>query len=86
MVLVAPLMALSPSQPALASVSSIVVQAAPTGGVQTQVQIPVPHIDFNTTQWVQDAFSALLQSFTDGIRAGMEAIWAANSSHRPHPP
>jgi hypothetical protein len=78
MVIVAPLMALSPSQPALASVNSIVVQAAPAGGVQAQVQIPVPHIDFNPTQWVQDAFSALLRSFTEGIRAGMEAIWAAN--------
>jgi len=78
MSLAATLMVLSPSQPAVASVSPIVVQAAPIGGVQAQVQMPVPHIDFNPTQWVQDAFSALLQSFTDGIRAGMEAIWAAN--------
>jgi hypothetical protein len=76
--LLAPLMALYPSRPTLASVTPIPVQAPETGRVQAQVQIPVPHIDFNPTQWVQDAFIALLQSFTDGIRAGMEAIWAAN--------
>jgi hypothetical protein len=76
--LVAPLLAMAPSEPAVASAGQIIAQPAHSGGFQAQVEIPVPHIDFNPTQWVHDAFSALLQSFTDGIRAGMEAIWAAN--------
>ncbi len=38
----------------------------------------IPGFDFNPTKWVQDAFGALLQDFSDGIRAGMDALWAAN--------
>jgi hypothetical protein len=76
--LLLPLTVLAPAEPTLAS-SSVVAPLSSEGVVvQAQVQIPIPHIDFNPTQWVQDAFSALLQSFTDGIRTGMEAIWAAN--------
>ena len=74
---VSTLVALSPGQPTTASASPLVAQSG-TLQAQAQVQIPGLNIDFNPTQWVQDAFSALLQSFTDGIRTGMESIWAAN--------
>ena len=47
-------------------------------GLQAQEQIPIPNFDFNSTKWVQEAFGALLRSFSDGIRAGMHAMWAAN--------
>jgi hypothetical protein len=76
--LVALLVAMAPGVAAVASGDPMAAQPAPGTGLQEQVQIPVPHIDFDPTQWVQDGFSALLQSFTDGIRTGMEAIWTAN--------
>ncbi len=43
-----------------------------------EAQVQIPGVDINPTRWVQDAFSALLQSFSDGIRAGMDALWDAN--------
>jgi hypothetical protein len=43
-----------------------------------QVQVPLPNFNFDPTKWVQDAFGALLQTFSDGIRSGMDALWAAN--------
>src|SRR6202022_5001791 len=46
--------------------------------VVAQVQVPLPSFNFDPTKWVQDAFGALLQDFSDGIRAGMDALWAAN--------
>ena len=46
--------------------------------VVAQVQIPIPGFNFDPTKWVQDAFGALLQAFSDGIRTGMDALWAAN--------
>ena len=46
--------------------------------VVAQVQIPIPGFNFDPTRWVQDAFGALLQTFSDGIRTGMDALWAAN--------
>src|SRR5438132_12068177 len=60
---------------ASAPVASHVVGGA---GLEAQVQIPIPNFDFNPTKWVQDAFGALLQSFSDGIHAGMDALWDAN--------
>lgn len=68
----APVLLFTSSAPAFAS-SPLVGQAGGPG-----LQLPTLGFDFNPTQWVQDAFSALLQSFSDGIRAGMDAIWAAN--------
>ena len=73
------LLLLAPTEPTFAR--SLPVMSTPMaagGGLQAQVQIPIPNFDFNPTKWVQDAFSALLQSFSDGIRAGMDAIWDAN--------
>ncbi len=43
-----------------------------------QAQVSLPGLDFDPTKWVQDAFGALLQSFSDGIRGGLDALWAAN--------
>jgi hypothetical protein len=61
--------------PALASDD---VQAQALSAAAVQAQVPVPNFDFNPTKWVEDAFGALLQSFSDGIRDGMDAIWRAN--------
>src|SRR4051812_2221008 len=63
--------------PALAS-DEVQAQALSVAPMQAQVQVPVLGIDFNPTKWVEDAFAALLQSFSDGIRDGMDAIWRAN--------
>src|SRR5919108_823908 len=74
-VLVMAALFLAPTGFAFAASTPVAGQAQ---GFEAQVQIPIPNFDFNPTKWVQDAFGALLQSFTDGIRAGMDAIWAAN--------
>jgi len=76
--LAAPLLLLAPTAPAIASDSPVSGQVRGGPGMEAQVQIPIPNFDFNPTKWVQDAFGTLLQSFTDGIRAGMDASWAAN--------
>lgn len=74
------LFVVAPTRPTFASsVPSIGSGVAGGGtGLYAQVQIPIPNFDFNPTKWVQDAFAALLQSFSDGIQAGMNAIWDAN--------
>ena len=54
------------------------IAATGTPTVVAQVQVPLPSFNFDPTKWVQDAFGALLQSFSDGIRAGVDALWAAN--------
>jgi hypothetical protein len=56
------------------------VESAAAAGpaVLGQVQLPLPSFNFDPTKWVQDAFGALLQTFSDGIRAGLDALWAAN--------
>ena len=41
-------------------------------------QVQLPTFNFDPTKWVQDAFGALLQTFSDGIRSGLDALWAAN--------
>ena len=41
-------------------------------------QIQLPGIDFDPKKWAEDAISAVLQDLGDGIRAGMDALWAAN--------
>ena len=55
-------------------------ESAAAGGapVVGQVQLPLPNFNFDPTKWVEDAFGALLQTFSDGIRAGLDALWAAN--------
>ena len=67
---------LVPAPAASASEPQVVGQVGHVPGLEAQVQIP--GVDFNPTKWVQDAFGALLQDFSDGIRAGMDALWAAN--------
>ncbi len=76
--LAVPVLVLAPTAPAFAGSAPVVGQVGGGPGLEAQVQIPIPNFDFNPTKWVQDAFSALLQSFSDGIRVGMDAIWAAN--------
>jgi hypothetical protein len=75
-VLAAPLLVLGPAAPAAASGMLGAPQFANTPA--RAAQVPWPNIDFNPTKWVEDAFGALLQSFSDGIQAGMDALWAAN--------
>jgi hypothetical protein len=41
-------------------------------------QMQLPTIDFDPKKWAEDAISAVLQDFGDGIRSGMDALWAAN--------
>jgi hypothetical protein len=53
-------------------------------GPDVEAQEQIPGVDIIPTRWVQDAFGALLQSFTEGIRAGMDALWARTSSLRRH--
>src|SRR5437870_10487153 len=74
--LTAALLAAEPVQVAAAGSAPVVGQVGQAPGLQAQVQIP--GFDFNPTKWVQDAFSALLQTFSDGIRGGMDALWGAN--------
>jgi hypothetical protein len=76
--LAAPLFLIAPTAAAVASGASVAAYGGGSPLVEAQVQNPIPNFDFNPTKWVQDAFAALLQSFTDGIRAGMDAVWAAN--------
>ena len=75
--LLVPLLVAGMTESAVAS-GSMATQVAAGPGLTAQVQIPIPTFDFNPTKWVQDAFGALLQSFSDGIRAGMGALWDAN--------
>src|ERR671924_2101759 len=74
-VLVMAALFLAPTGFAFAASTPVAGQAP---GFEAQVQIPIPNFDFNPTKWVQDAFGALLQSFSDGIHAGMDALWDAN--------
>lgn len=77
-VLVLAVLFLAPTGLAFAASTPTAGQALGAGGLEAQVQIPIPNFDFNPTKWVQDAFGALLQSFSDGIHAGMDALWDAN--------
>ena len=74
--LAATLLMLAPATSASASGTLVVGQVGHAPGLEAQVQIP--GFDFNPTKWVQDAFGALLQDFSDGIRTGMDALWGAN--------
>jgi hypothetical protein len=72
------LLVMAPAGRAFAASAPAAGQVAGGMDLQAQVQIPIPNFDFNPTKWVQDAFGALLKSFSDGIRAGMDALWDAN--------
>jgi hypothetical protein len=68
--------------PSAAVAASSPIAAGIGDGLQAQVQIPIPNFDFNPTKWVQDAFGALLQGFSDGIRTGWMPSGPRTSSHR----
>jgi hypothetical protein len=53
-------------------------ESAAAAGGQVMGQVQLPTFNFDPTKWVQDAFGALLQTFSDGVRAGLDALWAAN--------
>jgi len=74
--LIGTLLAAAPVQVAAAGGAPVVGQVGQAPGLAAQVQIP--GFDFNPTKWVQEAFGALRQSFSDGIRAGLDALWAEN--------
>jgi hypothetical protein len=40
--------------------------------------IQLPTVDIDPKKWTEDAISAVLRDLGDGIRAGMDALWAAN--------
>jgi hypothetical protein len=73
-----PLLIVAMTDSAFASSAPLASQTAAGAGLLAQVSFPVPNFDFDPTKWVQDAFGALLQSFSDGIRTGMDAMWDAN--------
>jgi hypothetical protein len=43
-----------------------------------QIHLPGIEIDIDRTKCAEDAISAVLQDLGDGIRVGMDALWAAN--------
>jgi hypothetical protein len=59
-----------------ASAVPATVEGAPAS--VTVAQAEIPGFTFDPTKWVQDAFGALLQTFSDGIRTGLDALWQAN--------
>ena len=77
-VFVAVVLFLAPTAPAFAANAPVGGQVAGGPGLEAQVQFPIPNFDFNPTKWAQDAFGGLLQSFSDGVHAGMDALWDAN--------
>ena len=77
MMLTAALLVAAPVQSAAAGSGPVMGSMGQVAGLEAQVQFPVG-FDFNPQKWVQDAFTALLQNFSDGIRAGLDALWAAN--------
>jgi hypothetical protein len=40
--------------------------------------IQLPAVDIDPKKWAEDAIGAVLQDLGDGIRAGLDALWAAN--------
>jgi len=65
---------------ALATAATIDVTDLDRGALTPKVhaQVQIPTFDFDPKKWVQDAFGALLQDVSDGIRVGLDALWAAN--------
>jgi hypothetical protein len=62
--------------PSFASGSRLPDEAAIADRHAQPIQLPT--IDFDPKKWAEDAISAVLQDLGDGIRAGMDALWAAN--------
>jgi hypothetical protein len=83
-ILVLPLLVLGPASPARTSGTLATPHLA--AAQAREAQVPWPTIDLDPKRWVEDAFSGLLQSFSDGIQAGMDALWAANFITQTPPP
>ena len=77
MLLTAALLSAAHVQSAAAGGGPVMVSMGQVAGLEAQVQLPVG-FDFNAQKWAQDAFTTLLQNFSDGIRTGLDALWAAN--------
>ena len=67
---------IAPASSSVASGSLLPEEAASADRQAQQIQLPT--IDFDPKKWAEDAISAVLQDLGDGIRAGMDALWAAN--------
>jgi hypothetical protein len=65
-----------PASSSVASGSLLPEEAASADRQAQQIQLPT--IDFDPKKWAEDAISAVLQDLGDGIRVGMDALWAAN--------
>jgi hypothetical protein len=72
------LMVAAPCNVAGASLAPDLRHSSGASDIHAQVQIPIPQFEFDPKKWVQDAFGALLQELSNGIRAGLDALWAAN--------
>ena len=67
---------IAPASSSVASGSLLPEEAASADRQAQQIQLPT--IDFDPKKWAEDAISAVLQDLGDGIRVGMDALWAAN--------
>ena len=67
---------IAPASSSVASGSRLPGEAASADRQAQQIQLPT--IDFDPKKWAEDAISAVLQDLGDGIRVGMDALWAAN--------
>src|SRR5262249_39549034 len=67
---------IAPASSSVASGSHLPEEAAIADRQAQQIQLPT--IDFDPKKWAEDAISAVLQDLGDGIRSGMDALWAAN--------
>jgi hypothetical protein len=74
--LAATLLLMAPAAPSFAAGSRLLDEAAISDPQAQQIELPT--IDFDPKRWAEDAISAVLQDLGDGIRAGMDALWAAN--------
>jgi len=66
----------APAAPSSASGSRLQEEVAIAARQAQQIQLPT--IDCDPKKWAKDAISAVLQDLGDGIRSGMDALWAAN--------
>lgn len=64
--------------PTFASGGRMVDQAVVADRQAQQIHLPGVDIDIDPAKWAEDAISAVLQDLGDGIRTGMDALWAAN--------
>jgi len=64
--------------PTFANGGQLVDQAVVADRQAQQIHLPGIDVDINPTKWAEDAISAVLQDLGDGIRTGMDALWAAD--------